>query len=85
MMEDIKRRLVRVVVPDLNLIETFTIGNESHFKCVRGLPVGAEYVNCFFDSDRMQYNFYFKHSSFNFVQPGDRIPELVITVERIKT
>lgn len=80
---DLERRLVRVILPAFHMIQTFTMGRESHFKCTEGLPEGAVLVNGILDISTLQYHLYFRHASFGIVEHGDKIPELIISFESI--
>lgn len=83
--ESYERRLVRVPMPDYYLKQIFTRGEEFHFKCIEGLPAGAVLVSGILDISTFIYYIYFSHASFDYVQPGDKIPELVICFENIRT
>ena len=84
MLDDIERRLVRVVFLESHLMQFFTDGNELHFRCIKGLPAGAVLVNGLLDIERLEYNLYFRHASFDVVQYGDKIPVLIISMESLR-
>ena len=83
MLDEIERRLVRVVFHEPYLMQFLTDGNELHFRCIKGLPTGAVLVNGLLDIETFEYNLYFRHASFDVVPHGDKIPVLTISMESL--
>lgn len=81
-----ERRLARVPISDSLLFEMMTEGYSiSRFKCVKGLPKGAVFIDSYFDGDRHVAWITFEHDSFSPVQAGDCIPDLMVTFEMAKS
>jgi hypothetical protein len=47
--------------------------------CIEGLPVGAKYIRCFYDSERDMLCMVFEHKSFAEVEQGNPFPMIIVS------
>lgn len=76
-----KRRIARVIVSQLLLVETVQQGWSTAGRvitCDKGLPEGAEYVGSTIDPTRLDVYLFFTHPSFPEVNEGAEVPALEV-------
>ena len=79
-------RLVKVPVSLELWQEMVTVGYQSRpFKCVEGLPEGAELVSSYYDGKRATTILVFHHESFTDIPTGARIPHALLFYETCET
>jgi len=74
-------RLMAVKITAELLQELITVGGWTTFRCVEGLPVGAEFISSYFDVNTQQATLIFEHESFKEVESGSAILNLGIVME----
>ena len=78
-------RLAKVMMSHELFQEIMTEGWDAHWRCLEGLPEGAELVNTFFEGGRVggTIHFVYHHESFEDVPVGDFMPEVMVVFKRI--
>ena len=78
------RKLVRVPITIENLAEWVKQDVEIHYKCVTGIPPGAELDLVKLSEDKQSLVMFFKHDSFKAVEASVFVPEFQCAFESLK-
>jgi len=77
------RKLVRVPITIENLAEWIKQDVEIHYKCVTGVPPGAELDLVKLSEDKQSLVMFFKHDSFEAVEASVFVPEFKCAFESL--
>lgn len=81
--EQVKDRLVRVLVPKLTLSTMVRTGSTNHSECRVGVPVNALLVTEYFDHAVRGSYLVFAHESFRLVPEGEVIPIFHVEIAQL--
>jgi len=77
------RKMVRVPITIENLAEWIKQDAEIHYKCVTGIPPGAELDLVRLSEDKQSLVLFFKHDSFQAVEASVFVPEFQCVFESL--
>jgi len=77
------RKMVRVPITIENLADWVKQGAEIHYKCVTGIPPGAELDLVKLTEDKQTLVMFFKHDSFQAVEASVFVPEFQCVFESL--